>query len=189
MNTMNSVKRMTLAAVCAALCVVLPVAFHAVPNAGSVFLPMHIPVLICGMICGWPYGLVCGILGPLLSSVLTGMPPASVLPAMMVECGVYGLTAGLMLRVLRTGKTYLDLYIALTAAMLAGRVVSGIAKALIFSPGLAMSAWVASSFVTALPGIGIQLVFLPSVVVALMKAGIIPARYPMEKKAVQVSGE
>jgi len=178
MKPMTSVKRMILAAVCVALCVVLPIAFHAIPNAGSVFLPMHIPVLICGMICGWPYGLVCGLMGPLLSSVLTGMPPAAILPAMMVECGVYGLTTGLVLKFLRTGKTYLDLYIALVAAMLAGRVLSGIAKALIFTPGMAMSAWIASSFVTALPGIAIQLVFLPSVVYALMKAGLIPHRYP-----------
>ncbi len=178
MKPMTSVKRMILAAVCVALCVVLPIAFHAIPNAGSVFLPMHIPVLICGMICGWPYGLVCGLMGPLLSSVLTGMPPAAILPAMMVECGIYGLTTGLVLKYLRTGKTYLDLYIALVAAMLAGRVLSGIAKALIFTPGMAMSAWVASSFVTALPGIAIQLAFLPSVVYALMKAGLIPYRYP-----------
>ena len=52
---MRSIKKMTLASVCVALCVVLPIAFHSIPDAGSVFLPMHIPVLICGMICGWPY--------------------------------------------------------------------------------------------------------------------------------------
>jgi len=177
MKKLNSVKRTTLAAVCIALCVVLPIAFHSIPNAGTVFLPMHIPVLICGMICGWPYGLLCGLIGPLLSSVLTGMPPAAMLPAMMVECGTYGAVSGLVLKWLRTQNTYADLYIALIAAMLAGRVVSGIAKALIFSPGLAMSAWVTASFVTALPGIVIQLVFLPSVVVTLMKARLIPRRY------------
>lgn len=174
---MKPVKRMTLAAVCVSLCVVLPIAFHSVPNAGGIFLPMHIPVLICGMICGWPYGAVCGVLGPLLSSVITGMPAAAMLPGMMVECGVYGLVAGMMLKWVRTGKTYADLYIAQVTAMLLGRILSGIAKALIFTPGLAMSAWVASSFVTALPGIVIQLLFLPSVVMALMKARVIPRRY------------
>ena len=178
MNTINPIKRMTLAAVCIALCVVLPIAFHGIPDAGSVFLPMHIPVLICGMICGWPYGFICGLMGPLLSSVLTGMPPVAYLPPMMVECGVYGLVAGLMLKFVHTKKTYVDLYIALVTAMLAGRVVAGIAKALIFTPGMAMSAWVASSFVTALPGIVIQLVLLPSVVFTLMKAKVIPLRYP-----------
>jgi niacin transporter len=61
--------------------------------------------------------------------------------------------------------------------MLAGRVLSGIAKALIFMPGISMTAWIMASFVTALPGILIQLVFLPSVVMTLMKAKIIPVRY------------
>lgn len=173
----KSIRKLTLAAVCVALCVVLPIAFHSIPNAGSVLLPMHIPVLICGMICGWPYGFLCGLMGPMLSSVLTGMPPVAYLPPMMVECATYGLVAGLMLKFVHTGKTYHDLYIALVSAMLAGRVVAGLAKALIFTPGLAMSAWIASSFVTALPGIVIQLVFLPTVVLALMKARVIPVRY------------
>ena len=177
MRRINSVKRLTLSAVCVALCVVLPIAFHSIPDAGSVFLPMHIPVLICGMICGWPYGLVCGLMGPLVSSMITGMPPVAILPAMMVECGTYGMVSGLVLKYVRTKSTYGDLYIALIAAMLAGRILSGIAKALIFSPGMAMSAWVTASFVTALPGIVIQLVFLPSVVFTLMKAKVIPLRY------------
>lgn len=177
MKVKNSVKNLTMAAVCVALCVVLPIAFHSIPDAGTVFLPMHIPVLVCGMICGWPYGLLCGLMGPLLSSALTGMPPIAILPAMMVECGTYGMVSGLMLKVLRTNRTYADLYIAQIVAMLAGRVVSGIAKALIFSPGMALSAWITASFITALPGILIQLVFLPSVVCALMKARVIPQRY------------
>lgn len=181
MRKLTGVKRMTLAAVCVALCVALPIAFHMIPNAGSVILPMHIPVLICGMICTWPYGLICGLMGPLLSSVLTGMPPAAILPAMMVECAVYGAVSGIMLKVTRTGKTYPDLYISLITAMLAGRVISGIAKALIFTPGLTFSAWIAASFVTSLPGIILQLVLLPNVLYGLMRAKLIPMRYPDEQ--------
>ena len=177
MKIRNSVRNMTMSAVCVAMCVVLPIAFHSIPNAGSVFLPMHIPVLICGMICGWPYGFLCGLLGPALSCVLTGMPPMAMLPAMMIECGIYGLVSGIMLKYVHTKNTYRDLYIALVTAMIAGRVLSGIAKALIFTPGMALSAWVSASFVTALPGILIQLVFLPTVVFTLMKAKIIPVRY------------
>ena len=177
MTAMTSVKKLTLSAVCIALCVVLPIAFHAIPDAGSVFLPMHIPVLMCGLLCGWPNGLICGLMGPLLSSVLTGMPPMAMLPGMMVECAAYGCVSGLMLKAVHTKSTYADLYIALITAMLVGRVLSGIAKALIFTPGLAMSAWIASSFVTALPGIVIQLICLPTLVFALMRAGLVPVRY------------
>lgn len=174
---MTSVKRIVLAAFFVALCVVLPLAFHAVPDGGSVFLPMHIPVLLCGMVCSWPYGFLCGLLGPLLSSLLTGMPPMAYLPAMMLECAVYGLVTGLILKFVRTGKLQLDLYIALITAMLAGRVISGIAKALIFSPGITMKYWIAASFVTALPGILIQLVVVPLVVNLLMKVRYLPKRY------------
>ena len=174
---MTSVKKLVFTAVCAALCVVLPMAFHAVPNGGTVFLPMHIPVLLCGLICGWPYGGVCGLVGPLLSSLLTGMPPAAVLPSMMVECGVYGLIGGLLMTWIHTGGLYRDLYICLPIAMLAGRVISGIVKALILTPGLSFTAWVTASFVTAFPGIMIQLIFLPTLIVALTRARLIPGRY------------
>ena len=178
MNNLSPIRRMVLAALFAALCVVLPLAFHAVPNAGSVFLPMHIPVLLCGLVCGWPYGLVCGGVGPLLSSLMTSMPPMAYLPPMMVECAVYGAVCGVMLRFLRTGRLALDLYIALGTAMVAGRVAAGIAKALIFTPGITMGAWVTASFVTAAPGILIQLILIPQVVGLLMKAKHLPPRYP-----------
>ena len=170
MQKMSAVKKSIITAVCIALCVVLPQAFHAIPNAGSIYLPMHIPVLLCGLA------------GPALSALITGMPPAAVLPGMMVECGVYGLAAGLLMQLVRTKRLYADLYISLVAAMLLGRVVSGAAKALIFSAGsYSMASWVAGSFVTALPGIIIQLALLPSIVYALMRARLIPQRYPKDE--------
>ena len=174
---LSSIKRLTLTALCIALCVVVPMAFHVIPNAGAVMLPMHIPVLLCGLVCGWQYGLLCGILGPLVYSVLTGMPPAAMLPGMMVECGMYGCVGGLMMERIRTGSLYADLYICLPVAMLAGRVISGIVKALILTPGLSFTAWATASFVTALPGISIQLILLPTLIVALTRASLIPARY------------
>lgn len=172
-------KNYVIAALCVALCVVLPMAFHAIPNAGSILLPMHIPVLLCGLLCGWPLGLVCGLVGPLLSSVLTGMPPAAYLPSMMVELAVYGLASGLLMRFVRTGKLFADLYVSLIGAMLVGRVVAGLARALIFSAGgYSMAVWATSYFVTGLPGIAIQLLIIPPIVLALEKARIVPKRYP-----------
>ena len=175
---MSSLKKMVIGAVCIALCVVLPMAFHMIPNAGSVMLPMHIPVLLCGLICGWPFGLVCGLAGPLLSSLLTSMPLAAILPSMMVECAVYGLVSGLMLLFVRTKNVYADLYISMVVAMLVGRIVGGAAKALLFAPGsMSMTVWATGYFVTGLPGIAVQLAIIPSIVFALMKAKIIPNRY------------
>ena len=177
---LNPVKKLVFTAVCAALCLVLPMAFHAVPNAGVVFLPMHIPVLLCGLICGWPYGGVCGLVGPLISSLITGMPPAAMLPSMMVECCTYGVISGLLMRFVRTKYTVADLYISLIAAMAAGRIIAGLAKAWIFTPGISPFAWVTTSLVSGIPGIAIQLVLMPAVVFALTRAKLIPSRYPKE---------
>ena len=177
MKTMSPVKRLVLTAACAALCIVVPMAFHAVPNAGMIFLPMHIPVLICGLLCGWPFGLLCGLVGPLLSSLITGMPPAATLPGMMVECAVYGAASGALMRCIRTGKLLPDLYLSLVPAMLAGRVISGIVKALILAPGTTLAAWATASFVTALPGIVIQLILIPVLLASLERAKLIPKRY------------
>ena len=179
MKEMSVVKLSIITAVCLALCVVLPQAFHAIPGAGSIYLPMHIPVLLCGLICGWKFGLLCGIAGPALSTLFTGMPPVPVLPAMMVELAVYGLVSGLMMQIIRTKKVYVDLYASLLIAMMSGRIVAGIVRALIFSRGnISMATWATSYFITSLPGIIIQIVLIPSIVYALMKARLIPMRYP-----------
>ena len=178
----NPVKKLVFTAVCVALCLVLPMAFHAIPNAGQVMLPMHIPVLLCGMICGWPFGAVCGLLGPFLSSVITAMPPAAMLPSMMVECAVYGFASGLLMKYVRTGKTGVDLYISLISAMTVGRIAAGFAKAWIFTPGVSPFAWVTTSLVTGIPGIVLQLAVLPLVVTALTRARLIPNRYSKEHK-------
>ena len=172
----SPVKKLVFTAACIALCLVLPMAFHSIPNAGSILLPMHIPVLLCGLVCGWPYGAVCGLLGPFVSS-FTGMPPAAVLPGMMVECCVYGLVSGLMMKFVRTRSTLADLYISMVTAMVAGRLVAGLAKAWILAPGTPPFAWVTTSLVTGIPGIILQLAVMPPVVLALTRARLVPQRY------------
>lgn len=176
---MSNVKKSIITAVCIALCYVIPLMFHGIQNAGSIFCPMHIPVFICGLICGWQYGLLCGIAGPALSSALSSMPPVAILPSMMVELAAYGTASGLMMKLVRTKSTYADLYISLIVAIVCGRVLAGLAKALIFARGsYSMSAWIAGSVVTSWPGTVIQLVFIPTIVFALMKSHLIPERYP-----------
>ncbi len=175
---MSYVKKSIITAACIALCVVLPMAFHAIPNAGSIISPMHIPVLLCGLICGWPFGLLCGLAGPALSSLFTGMPPVAYLPSMLVELAAFGLISGILISVIKTKNLYADLYISLLVAMLGGRIIAGAAKALIFAGGnYSIMAWVTSYFITAWPGIVIQIVIIPAIVFALEKARLIPKRY------------
>ena len=173
----KALKELSLASMFLAIGLVLPFFTGQIPQVGSMMLPMHIPVLLCGMLCGWPFGLVCGLIGPALSSLLTGMPPPAVLPGMMVECAVYGCASGVLMHFVRTGNRYADLYISLVPAMLLGRVISGIVKALILTPGLSLTAWATASFVTALPGIAIQLVLIPALLLGLERAKVIPKRY------------
>lgn len=181
MIQMKPLKKMIICAISIALCYVLPLAFHAV-GMGPVFCPMHLPVLLCGLVCGFPYGMLCGIAGPFLSGVTTGMPAAALMPIMMMELGTYGLISGILSSILRTRRTYLDLYLSLIPAMLMGRVIAGVAAAFFFThPTVhSVAGWASAYFVTNLPGAVIQLLLLPVLVLALMRAGIIPLRYGKE---------
>lgn len=175
-----STRKLAMAALCVALGVVLPIAVHSIPRAGQILLPMHLPVLLCGLACGWPYGLACGILAPLLSSLITGMPPAAYLPSMLCELAAYGLISGVLSQVVRTGRRGADLYIQLIGAMLLGRVVYGAMNALVFSAGdYSMAVFLTAAFVTALPGIVIQLALLPGLVLLLEKARVLERPYPV----------
>lgn len=99
-----SVKTQTLAAIGAvAGAVLLPQLFHlmgAVSGVGTAlgetFLPMHLPIILAGLLAGPYVGAAAGVLSPLISFLLTGMPGAAMLPFMMIELCVYGLTAGLL---------------------------------------------------------------------------------------------
>ena len=179
MTTMSSSKRITLCAACIALCYALPIAFHSV-GLGSALSPMHIPVLLCGLVCGGGSGLVCGIIGPVLSSLLSGMPPMMMLVRMIPELCFYGLVGGIVMQRVRTGSAAKDVYISLIAAMIAGRIVGGIASAIFFtvtSGVYSFGLWFASYFAEAIPGIVAHLILVPVLVLSLQKARLVPSRY------------
>lgn len=177
---LSPVKRISLCAMCVALCYILPIAFHAV-GLGGILSPMHIPVLLCGIVCGGGYGLICGILGPVLSSLISSMPPMMMLLRMVPELCVYGLAGGLAMRYIRTGRAAADVYISMVIAMIAGRIVGGIATAIFYtvtSGVYSIALWATSYFVEALPGIAAHLVLVPVLVFTLTKAKLLPERYP-----------
>ena len=166
----STTKKLVSCALCIAIGVLLPMSFHVIPNGGSVFLPMHIPVLICGLFCGTPYGLACGMITPFLSSMTTGMPPAMILPQMMIELAVYGLVTGLCSKYIPQENEMSKLYMSLIIAMLAGRIVNGFVNTFILSTqGYTLSVFMTASFITCLPGIIIQLIIVPILVRILNK--------------------
>ena len=176
---MKKTLKLTLSAMFLALSLVLPFLTGQIPEVGSMLLPMHLPVLLCGLVAGPLWGLGCGVLTPMLSSLFTGMPPAAMLPGMLVELSVYGLASGLLANALRGKNRLLGLYLPLVAAMLAGRVAGGLVNGFLFQAGAyTVQMWAAASFVTAVPGIIIQLVAVPALAFALEKAGLVKKLAP-----------
>ena len=176
---MSSVKRATVTAICMALCYVLPLAFHAV-GLGAALSPLHIPVFLCGLLCGWPYGLFCGIAGPLISSLLGGMPAAVQLIYMIPELAVYGFAAGLLFAKIRSGKLLPDLYLALIPAMLLGRIIGGAAHAIFYAStarSYSLALWASGYLLGTLPGAILHLILVPLLAFALSRSGLIPKRY------------
>ena len=170
MIKLSYVKKAIITAACIALCVALPMAFHAIPNAASIYCPMHIPVLLCGLLCG--------LAGPVVSSLLTQMPQMAYLPSMLIELAVYGWVSGVIMQLVHTKNKYIDIYCSLIVALFVGRVIAGISKAFIFARGsYSIAVWATSYFITALPGIIIQLILIPMIIVALENAKLISARY------------
>jgi len=174
---MSKTKKLAITAMFVAIGIVLPLAFHTIPNAGRIFLPMHIPILLCGLVIGFPYGLACGIITPLLSSLITGMPPAAMLPAMVCELAAYGTVSSLLMRYVPIKNMFTRTYISLIGAMLVGRMLFGILNSVIFMAGsYSMQMWVTAAFITALPGVAIQIVIIPLIVLALQKSKLVEVK-------------
>ena len=173
MFTKKPILRLTLSAMLLAVGLVLPFLTGQIPEIGSMLLPLHLPALICGFVCGWPWGLAVGFVLPVLRSVLFGMPP--MIPTalcMSFELAAYGCAAGLAYAKLRGGRR--GVYAALIIAMLAGRVLWGLGSwivyALLMPSGFALAAFWAGGFVNAWPGMVLQLVLVPLIVMALERA-------------------
>lgn len=160
-------KKLVLSSLFVAFGVILPMTFHIFNMGGSVFLPMHIPVLIAGYFLGPLYGAAVGILTPILSGLLTGMPPlVPIMPIMAFELCGYGLVTGYVFS--KTNKIYLSLVFAMIIGRLFA-IVGAFIASLTFAPQISPIAYVVSSLSTAIPGMIIQLIFIPIFVGLLLK--------------------
>lgn len=172
--TSLQVRKLTYAALYLAIAMVLPFVTGQIPEIGSMLCPMHLPVLLCGFMCGAPWGFAVGFISPLLRSVVFGMPPMyPTAVAMAFEMAVYGGLAGLLYRLLPRKKS--TIYVVLVIAMIAGRIVLGAAHVIL--AGLSGSVYTWSAFLAgavtdAVPGIVLQLVLIPLVVMAMERAGL-----------------
>lgn len=165
----NKLFKMSLAALFLALAYVMPFLTGQIPEIGAMLCPLHIPVLLCGFICGWPWGLIVGFVAPLLRSLTLGMPPLfPTAVCMAFELAAYGAVAGLMHRFLPRKKPYI--YCSLLTAMIIGRIIWGLAMYIfvgINGGAFTFAAFVAGAFTNAIPGIIVQIVLIPLLVMIL----------------------
>ncbi|SHH49547.1 ECF transporter S component [Tepidibacter thalassicus] len=163
-------KKIILGGFFVALGVIIPMLFHMVKLGGPIFLPMHIPVLLAGLLLGGEYGLIVGFLTPIISSVLTGMPPMMpVLPIMTVELAVYGLISGLLFN-----KFNFNVIISLIISMICGRIGAFIVVYIMANmfgfAKLNPVMWLKGGIITGIPGIAIQIIFIPLLVNLINKS-------------------
>ena len=165
----TNVKTLVLAALFLALALVLPFLTGQIPEIGSMLCPMHIPALLCGFFCGWPWGLAVGLIAPVFRSMLFGMPP--MFPAavcMSVELATYGAVSGLLYGKLPRTKSAVCL--SLLAAMVSGRLVWGLARFIcagLDASAFGLAAFWAGAVTTAIPGILVQILLIPVLVITL----------------------
>lgn len=165
-----------------ALAYVMPFFTGQIQEIGSMLCPMHFPVLLCGYVCGAPYGFIVGLVAPFLRSITLGMPPLfPTATAMAFELAMYGLTAGLFCKYLPKKKPFI--YVSLLGAMVTGRIVWG---AVMFcfmgfnSVNFGFAAFWTGAVVNAIPGIIVQIILIPVLIMILEKARLMPDKVVKE---------
>lgn len=171
-----SVRKITLSAFFLALCYVLPFLSGSIPVVGKMLCLMHIPVFLAGLLLGWQYGLFVGLIAPLTRSLFFGTPvfyPDAIV--MAVELASYGAISALIYKWLSKKENlnkYVIIYISLISAMLIGRGIWGLTKALVLLPSnnqFTFSLFLSGAFLNAWPGIILQLVLIPLIVPIIEK--------------------
>ena len=162
----ESIRVLVISAMLLGLGLVLPLLTGQIKEIGDSLLPMHLPIMLCGIICGAKYGFATGIILPFLRAITFGMPPLYPNAIWMaMELATYGLVIGILYS--RLKKTTLHLLVSLLCAMVCGRIVWGITKALLLitkEGAFTIKAFIIGGFVDAIPGIIIQLVLIPLIV-------------------------
>lgn len=171
------IKNLTLSAMFLALALVLPLVFTGqLRPLNAVWLPMHLPVLLCGLVCGWQCGGMVGLVAPFLRFALFGMPRMPDPIFMTFELTAYGLLAGLFYGLLRR-RGLPAVFLSLVGAMLGGRVVWAAVHVTLAGVTHVPFGWqvfLASGFTTALPGILLQLILIPAIMLTLDRTGLVP---------------
>lgn len=172
----KDLKNFNLSAMFIALGLILPFLTGQIQQIGSMLLPMHIPVLLCGLICGWQYGLFIGFVLPPLRSIIFGMPPMfPIAIAMSFELATYGAVIGFLYHK-SIKKSIASIYRSMIGAMISGRIIWGLVMIFLLGIRGNVFTWqmfIAGAFLNAIPGIILQLVLIPSIMVILDRTKLV----------------
>ncbi len=167
--------KMILSALFLALAYVLPFLTGQIPEIGSMLCPMHLPVLLCGFLCGSIWGGAVGAIAPLFRSLTMGMPPLfPTALCMTFELATYGAIAGLMHKLHPPKKPYI--FCSLLTSMVIGRLVWGLAMFIcmgIRGRSFTFSAFLSGAILNAIPGIIVQIVLIPLLVMTLQNSKVL----------------
>jgi len=169
-NQKSNIKEMTIAAMCLAIAMLLPFLTGQIPTIGAMLSPMHIPVLLCAFFVNWKWAALVGFTAPLLRFAIFSMPPMPFGIAMAFEMATYGLVVSLMYNALPKKK--INIYVALITGMILGRIVWGAARLVIAGVTQSAFTWqlfIGGALLEAIPGIVLQLVLIPIIVMAVKK--------------------
>ncbi len=171
--TKEHLRRMVFSAMFLAIAMLLPFLTGQIPQIGGMLCPMHLPVLLAGFVCGPLWGGAVGLVCPLLRHMFFSMPPLMTALTMTFELCAYGVLGGVFHTLLRKWQMA-GVYVSLVLAMLGGRVVWGIASAVLMLAGqteFSMAAFLTSGFVSAWPGMILQIVLIPPLYRLFVKLG------------------
>ena len=170
----KNLKLLCLSAMFVAVGFLLPFVTGNIPTVGRYLCPMHIPVFLCGLICGKKYGLAVGFLTPMLRSLIIHMP--SLYPnalGMAFELAAYGFFVGLIYEHFKKKN------VGGGSDDNNNRLVWGVARTVMLglsgpeTASFSFSYFITSGFLEALPGLLLQLIFIPAIMAGLRRAKLL----------------
>lgn len=153
---MGRINRITMSGLFLALGTLVPLLFHMI-GLGAAFLPMFWPVAVSGVyISGINVWLV-GALTPLVSFLLTGMPPPPILYRLVIELIILSVGVNLVYHKTRLG------FIWVIAIGLICSMVAGLLGAIVIAPilGLPREFYAVATLIRGIPGYLTILVCIP----------------------------
>lgn len=159
----KNLRILTWGALLITLGILLPILFHLF-GLGPIFLPMFIPILTAGFLMPPLSAIFIGMITPILSFLLTHMPPIVILPLMVIEGFFLGGIPAIFY-----GKLKWNFWLVLLGALIFDRILLGV-MVLLLAPVFHLPARLSSIYLVlqGLPGVLLNL-FLVSVFVKLLK--------------------